>query len=97
MCGSSREVSTGMDFGSALRWREGVTAPGVAGGVKAGDSKLLGTPGVVGDSSLRSDQLFRYGAGDRGRGEITGEAWEGSSSGGRAMRGDLVDRCRPVY
>ena len=46
MAGSSRDVSTGIDLGSECRWRDGVPTPGVAGGVKAGEMRLLGGPGV---------------------------------------------------
>lgn len=53
---------------------------GVRGGVYAGEIRLLGIPGVPGCEVLSgSDHPERYCADGRGRGAITGEAWEGSS------------------
>lgn len=81
-------MSTGVDFGSAIRrWCrvDGVVEPepeirpGVAGGVKAGESRLKGKPGVGGPPSCRSSQLSKYWAAGRACGAITGEAWDGSS------------------
>lgn len=85
-------MSTGVDFGSAVRrwWRvEGVVVPelrpGVAGGVKAGERRFEGRPGVEGLPSFKSSQLLRYWATGRGWGEMTGEAWEGSSGIGAVL------------
>jgi hypothetical protein len=59
-------VSTGVDFGSEMSRccsREGVVVPevrpGVAGGVKAGESRFEGSPGVWDPPSFRSSQLLR--------------------------------------
>jgi hypothetical protein len=63
-----------MDFGSACKCREGVLAPGVAGGVNAGESRLFGRPGVGGPWSARSLHVCRRAVLGRGTGDITGEA-----------------------
>ena len=59
--GESREVSMGMPLGSLWRWRDGVEAPGVAGGVKAGEMRLFGggRPEMGTVSEERSDQDLR--------------------------------------
>ena len=60
--GGSSEVSTGVDFGSEVRRWEGVVVPenpGVAGGVKAGERRFGGKPGVWVPPSFRSSQLLR--------------------------------------
>jgi hypothetical protein len=86
--GGSSEVSTGVDFGSDVRRccrREGVVVPdvelrpGVAGGVKAGESRFDGRRGVCWPPSFRSSQSLRYWAAGRGWGARTGEAWDGRS------------------
>ena len=67
--------------------------PGVAGGVKAGESRLEGRFGVCGRPplllllSFSSSQLARYWAAGRGWGEMTGEAWEGRSGIGDGVEG----------
>ena len=53
--GSSVEVSTGVDLGSERCRDDGVEMPGVEGGVKAGEIRLPGRPGVAGPASPRSD------------------------------------------
>jgi hypothetical protein len=92
--GISSEVSTGVDLGSESRWREGVPAPGVAGGVKAGEMRVSGRVGVGTWLGLwRSCHWERYGEAGRARGAIMGEAWEGRSSSGMVAAGCLWWTC----
>ena len=72
-------MSTGVDLGEEFRCLEGVAVPGVVGGVKAGERRSSGIPGVVGLEGWRSPHCEKYCADGRACGASSGEAWEGSS------------------
>ena len=72
-------MSTGVDLGEEFRCLDGVAVPGVAGGVKAGDTRSSGRPGVVGPEGCRSSHCEKNCADGRACGASKGEAWEGRS------------------